>query len=212
MSFPPGQTRFQRKTPPAGKKTARRTYIDPDAFILMRHRAFLTVQQTSELLDVTKKTVLNWEQGKSPIPYMAYRVLKMKVGYVFDDEFFKDWFVRGDTFWSPEGRGFKPHELRYISHYFWMGRKWLSERQAAKTHKLLNATIESGVASGVSPTSPPDRRQPLAGTRAVGEAGTRTPCGVAPLREPASEVAALLSLQERPADFERFLEALGIEG
>jgi DNA-binding XRE family transcriptional regulator len=210
MSFPPGQTRFQRKSPQIAQKKSRRTYIDPNDFYLMRHRAFLTIQQASELLDVTVKTVMNWEKGISPIPYTAYRVLKMEAGYVFNDEHFKDWFVKGDTFWSPEGRGFKPHELRYISHYFWMGRQWLSEGQAAKPSNPLNATIESGVASGVSPTSPPVWGQPLAGAQPVSEAGTRTPCGVAPLRELAFESAASLSQQERPADFERFLESLGI--
>ena len=123
-------TKKVRTTAISGRKNGSRIYIDPSDFVLMRHRAFLTIPQAARALDVTTKTVLNWEQGKSRIPYAAYRVLKLKVGYVFDDEHFGDWFTRGNTLWSPEGRAFQPHELRYIGSYFWMARQWLAERQA----------------------------------------------------------------------------------
>jgi len=77
----------------------------------MRHRAFLTIQQAAKLLDVIQRTLQNWENGRVRIPYTAYRVLKIKVGYGFDDEHYDDWFARGDTLWSPKGCGFKQHEL-----------------------------------------------------------------------------------------------------
>lgn len=172
-----------------------RIYIDPEDFNLMRHRAFLTTQQAAELLDVTHKTVQNWEKGRVRIPYTAYRVLKIKVGYVFDDKYFKDWFVRDDTLWSPEGRGFKPHELRYIASYFWMARRWLAERQAAKDLNQLKFTIERGAASNGSPTL---------------RVGTLPLCGAAPLHEKPHELVRPLSLQEKPPEFEKFLRELGI--
>jgi len=59
-----------------------RIYIDPADFYLMRRRAFLTTQQAAELLDVTHKTLQNWEKGRVRIPYTAYRVLKIKVGCI----------------------------------------------------------------------------------------------------------------------------------
>ena len=34
------------------------------------------------LLDVTHRTLQNWEKGCVRIPYAAYQVLKIKVGYV----------------------------------------------------------------------------------------------------------------------------------
>ena len=84
-------------TPKKRKNNARsgalkspRIYIDPADFYLMRHRAFLTTQQAAELLDVTHRTLQNWEKGRVRIPYTAYRVLKIKVGYVFEDEHFED--------------------------------------------------------------------------------------------------------------------------
>ncbi len=172
-------------------------YIDPNDFYLMRRRAFLTTLEASKLLDVTHKTLQNWEKGRSRIPYTAYRVLKIKVGYVFDDEFFKDWFVRGDTLWSPENRGFKPHELRYLSNYLWMARRWLAERRASKNlHSALDLSLERGAASNGSPTL-------RAGTLPLG--------GSALLHDISQDVERLLGLQkEKPPEFEKFLRELGI--
>lgn len=186
----------------SGKNKARlnalkspRIYIDPDDFYLMRRRAHLTTEQAAKMLDVTHRTLQNWEKGRVRIPYTAYRVLKIKVGYVFDDAYFGDWFVRDDTLWSPEGRGFKPHELRYISNYFWMARRWLAERKAAKELELLQSTIERGAASDGSPTL---------------RAGTLPSCGAAPLQNTPQEASLPLSLQEKPPEFEKFLRELGI--
>jgi DNA-binding XRE family transcriptional regulator len=69
MTWRANKTKFPKMPVPKGRKNGSRTYIDPEAFILMRHRAFLTTQQAAELLDVTHRTVLNWEKGKSRIPY-----------------------------------------------------------------------------------------------------------------------------------------------
>ena len=203
MTWRANKSRFPKMPKPKDAKKQARIYIDPSDFNLMRHRAFLTTQQTAELLDVTHRTVLNWEKGKARIPYTAYRVLKMKVGYVFNDEHFHDWFVKGDTLWSPEGRGFKPQELRYIANYFWMARQWLAERRAMKSkpNPPLNFNISNGAASDVSPTSPGRLCQP-------GVAGTLTSCGAAPRHEALPELDASLSQQKRPRDFEKFLETL----
>lgn len=172
-----------------------RIYIDPNDFYLMRRRASLDVKQAAQALDVTEKTIQNWEKGRVRIPYTAYRVIKIKAGYVFDDKYFKDWFVRGDTLWSPENRGFKPHELRYIANYFWMARRWLAERRASKDFELLKATIARGAASNGSPTL---------------RAGTLPSCGAAPLHEPPPKLERSYGLQERPPEFEAFLHELGI--
>ncbi len=219
MSKRSDKSRLLSIAAPKHRKNGSRVYIDPSDFYLMRRRAFLTTEKAAKLLDVTHRTLLNWEKGKSRIPYTAYRVLKIKVGYVFDDEHFNDWFVKEDTLWSPEGRGFKPHELRYISHYFWMARHWLAERQLLKPPidapaKLprdsatfsrlhgLDSTIASEAASGVSP-APSGKLQP-------DKAGALTPCGATPLRELAVKNVTLQLTEQRPKDFERFLETLGI--
>lgn len=190
----------QRTSKLQNRKNTSRVYIDPSDFVLMRHRAFLKVNEAALLLDVTTKTILNWEQGKSRIPYTAYRVLKLKVGYVFDDTYFGDWFTRGNTLWSPEGRAFQAHELRYIGSYFWMARQWLAERQAKPQ---LPAEIPAGAASDVSPALPASHAMP-------GKAGTLTSSGVSPRREMVSVKDTSLAFSGKSPDFERFLERLGI--
>ena len=172
-----------------------RVYIDPDDFHLMRPRACLTTLEASKLLYVTHKTLQNWEKGRVRIPYTAFRVLKIKVGYMFDDEYFKDWFVKGDTLWSPENRGFKPHELRYISSYFWMACRWLADRAETKALERLSAEIQLGAASNGSPTL-------RVGTLPLGDS--------APLHTPPQKLEKPHSLQEKPPEFERFLRELGI--
>ena len=197
-----------RTTTINGRKNGSRIYIDPDDFVLMRHRAFLTIPQAARALDVTTKTVLNWEQGKSRIPYAAYRVLKLKVGYVFDDEHFGDWFTRGNTLWSPEGRAFQPHELRYISHYFRMARMWLAERQAKPLKNNFNPTIPNGAASDVSPAS--DAASRATALMAGAEAVHRTSCDATPRRDTRSVKEPSQVYRENSLDFEKFLERLGI--
>jgi DNA-binding transcriptional regulator YiaG len=207
MTIKPNPARKHVKCRKSGTIKSSRIYIDPSDFYLMRRRAFLTTLEASKLLDVTHKTLQNWEKGRSRIPYTAYRVLKIKVGYVFNDDFFKDWFVRGDTIWSPENRGFKPHELRYLSNYLWMARRWLAERQAAKNlDRVLNTTIQRGAASNGSPAPALPRLEAL-----LAGAGTLPLCGATPLHDLSQDVERLLVLQkQKPPEFERFLRELGI--
>ena len=68
----------QLKTTKSGSFKSPRIYIWPNDFYLMRRRAFLTTLEASKLLDVTHKTLQNWEKWRVRIPYTAYRVLKIK--------------------------------------------------------------------------------------------------------------------------------------
>ena len=187
------------------RKNGSRIYIDPSDFVLMRHRAFLKVGETARLLDVTPKTIENWERGRTRIPYTAFRVLKLKVGYVFDDEYFGEWFTRDNILWSPEGRAFYAHELRYIGSYFWMARQWLAERQA---QNQLKATISAGAASNVSPAASATRHAAADGVAMA--AVRRTSCDATPRREPLSVKDTSLVFKGKTPDFEKFLERLGI--
>lgn len=111
-------------------------WIDPEDFFVMRCRAGLTLKSAATLLDVTARTVRNWEQGMTAIPYSAYRLLKLVNGYVFTSPSWDGWFVRGDTLYSPSQRGFKPHELMYLSNYMSMARQWLKEREVSRQSRI----------------------------------------------------------------------------
>lgn len=205
-------TRKSKRRPLQDAKKTPRLYIDPSEFYLMRRRAFLSTQEAAAYLDVSHRTILNWEKGRSPIPFMALKVLKMKAGYVLSGEHFAEWFVRDDTLWSPEGRAFKPHELRYIANYFWMARQWLAER--AKERKCQNqkpnaAITASAAASVVSPALSPDRHLPQAGTLRHGDfAGTLTTFGAEPRRDMPQKIDDRIRLQEKPKGFDAFLAKL----
>ncbi len=187
---------------------SRRVYIAPSDFHLMRRRAFLTTEEAAKLLDVTHKTLQNWEKGRVRIPYTAYRVLKIKVGYLFNDDHFKDWFVRGDTLWSPEGTGFKPHELRYISNYFWMARQWLKERAAMpKGIVAANAPTVETQTSFATRVAKPSELESLVHD----EASDATASSGARLHQNQLRLSCKIAgLQEKPPEFEKFLRELGI--
>lgn len=123
-----------------------------------------------------RRTLQNWEKCRVRIPYTAYQVLKIKVGYVFGDKYLGDWLVRGDTLWSPEGHGFKPHELICIANDFWIARRWLAERSAVKDVNQLKLTSERGVVSNGSPTL---------------RLGTLPSCAAAPLQNMLKAVTSL---------------------
>lgn len=93
------------------------------------------------MLQVTARTIMHWEEGKTRIPYSAFKLLRLRANGEFLNDAWKGWVIRGDTLWSPVGRPFRQHELTYISHYFQMARFWQkdyalrnSARQAVKTH------------------------------------------------------------------------------
>ena len=119
-----------------------------------------------------------------------------------------------------KGGGFKPHELRYISHYFWMARQWLKERAAIKIDNLANSTTTLS-SQAPPPCSTNDKNQTFLATRVA------KPSQDEPLEnDEASDAIAssgarlhpnislsnrqFASLQERPPEFEKFLRELGI--
>ncbi len=116
-----------------------RKWIDPEDFYLMRRRAGLSIDAAASYLNVTARTIRNWEQGKTNIPYACYRLLKFVNGYVFTSTSWDGWFIRDDTLYSPSQRAFKPHELTYLSNYMWMARKWLQEHQEHRKQSLVYA-------------------------------------------------------------------------
>lgn len=116
-----------------------RKWIDPEDFYLMRRRAGFTVDAAAIYLNVTARTIRNWEKGKTNIPYATYRLLKFVNGYVFTSSSWDGWFIRDDTLYSPTQRAFKPHELTYLSNYMWMARKWLQEHQESRRQSLVYA-------------------------------------------------------------------------
>jgi len=148
------------------KKKARK-YIDPDAFHLARHKAGLTMQQAALELDVDVRTIRNYENGVSKIPYPSFRLLRLLANYQLVGKGWHDWSFGQNKLWSPEGRSFEVHELRYIATYIGIAKHYL------KT-KRQDQTIES-----------------VPSVRGMASVATAT-AGVSPCHESESEIRELL--------------------
>jgi DNA-binding transcriptional regulator YiaG len=147
-------------------------WIDPEKFRIARLRAGLKQVQAADMLDVSVKTLRNWEESRSPVPYAAFRVMRLMGGYLLAGKAWEGWTLKDDQLFSPEGRSFKPHELRYISNYFTMARLFLKSRDSLKTQTPELSTAASEAASSVSP---------IPSASPIGT-GTLTPAGAGPLR------------------------------
>ncbi len=109
----------------------KRQWIDSEDFYTVRRRAGLTPGQAAEMLQVTTRTLRNWENGSSRIPYAAYRLMRLFAGHAIVDKAWDGWSIYQGVLYGPAGRGFEPHQLNYLGNYLWMARQWLKERAAA---------------------------------------------------------------------------------
>lgn len=98
-------------------KTKKRKYISPDEFYVARRKAGLTVKLAAETIDIDERTIRNWENGKSKIPYAAFRLIRLMAGYSIIGKGWENWSFWRGKLCSPEGREFQEHEMHYIGHY-----------------------------------------------------------------------------------------------
>jgi DNA-binding transcriptional regulator YiaG len=110
--------------------------IDNEQFREIRMMNRLSISDVAKLLQVTQRTVANWESGSSRIPYSAFKLLRYYASGALLPDAWKGWTIKGDTLWSPVGRPFRQHELNYISNYFTMARYWQSDYELRSARKL----------------------------------------------------------------------------
>ncbi len=103
---------------------SRRRWIDRHDFADLRRAAGLTRMEAAEALDVTVRTIQNWETGGARIPWMAYRMLRILRGYALPGLAWEGWTLRGAKLFSPAGRGFDARQLETIEHVFAQARLW----------------------------------------------------------------------------------------
>lgn len=103
---------------------SRRRWIDPQDFRDMRKRADLTRKQAADALNVSGRTIQNWENGGARIPWMAYRMLRILGGSALPGKAWEGWTVCGDMLYAPNGRRFDANMLEQIEQVFAMARLW----------------------------------------------------------------------------------------
>jgi len=111
-------------------------WIEPQDFRDARREARLTRAEAANALDVTPRTIQNWETGGARIPWMAMRMLRILRGYALPGVHWEGWTVRGDTLYAPNGWHFDATSLMHLEHVFAMSRLWkqmYSRQGRAKT-------------------------------------------------------------------------------
>jgi DNA-binding XRE family transcriptional regulator len=101
-----------------------RRWIEPQDFRDLRGRADLKRYQVAALLDVTTRTIQNWETGGARIPWMAYRLLRILAGYALPGKAWQGWTIHGDRLYAPNGRWFDANSMEHLEQVFAMSRLW----------------------------------------------------------------------------------------
>jgi DNA-binding XRE family transcriptional regulator len=101
-----------------------RRWIEPQDFRDLRRMADLKRYQVAELLDVTARTIQNWETGGARIPWMAFKMLRILAGYSLPGKAWEGWTIHGDRLYAPNGRWFDANSMQQIEQVFAMARLW----------------------------------------------------------------------------------------
>ncbi len=130
---------------------SRRKWIDPQDFRDLRRQAGLKRTEAAKALDVTVRTIQNWETGGARIPWMAYRMLRIQRGFALPSKHWEGWTIDRDTLYAPNGRHFTAAELQHLEQVFSMARLWqkiYAESCRAKTasHVLLFPVLDQTTA------------------------------------------------------------------
>ena len=122
------------------RKSSRR-WIEPRDFVDLRKQAGLTRREAAKELDVTQRTIQNWETGGARIPWMAHRMLRILRGYALPDIYWEDWTLQGRELLSPNGRAFDAAWLLNIEHVFAQARLWRQMYARSGIQKTASTVI-----------------------------------------------------------------------
>jgi DNA-binding XRE family transcriptional regulator len=117
-----------------------RRWIEPQDFRDLRRLADLKRFQAAELLDVTPRTIQNWETGGARIPWMAYRMLRILTGFALPGKAWEGWTLHRDRLIAPNGRWYEANTLQQIEQVFGMARLWrqdYAKKQRKPAAKVL---------------------------------------------------------------------------
>ena len=120
---------------------SRRRWIDPHDFADLRKQSGLTRSEAAKALDVTPRTIQNWETGGARIPWMAYRMLRILRGFALPCSAWEGWTLRGRTLYSPTGRSFDAVWLQNMEHVFAQAKLWRQMYSASGLAKTASTVV-----------------------------------------------------------------------
>ena len=121
---------------------SRRRWIDPQDFRDLRRESGLTRWEAAKELDVTPRTIQNWETGGARIPWMAYRMLRILRGYALPGLHWEGWTVRGDKLSPPAGRPFDAGNLLHLGLVFGQAKLWRQMYSRSGRAKTAQTVVE----------------------------------------------------------------------
>lgn len=116
-------------------------WIDPRDFRDLRRMSGLTRKQAADELDVTPRTIQNWETGGARIPWMAYRMLRILRGYALPGADWEGWTVQGRNLYGPTGRQYDAQWLVQVESVFAQARLWRQMYAASGRRKTAETVI-----------------------------------------------------------------------
>jgi DNA-binding XRE family transcriptional regulator len=116
-------------------------YIDPQDFSDLRKQSGLTRREAAVALDVTPRTIQNWETGGARIPWMAYRMLRILRGFGLPGVDWQGWTFHCGKLYAPNGRWFDANLLEQVERVYSMARLW--RQDAARRRPPVAAVVVS---------------------------------------------------------------------
>jgi len=118
-------------------------WADPEQFYVERVSAGLSQVQACEYLGVTRRTMYNWENGKTRIPVPAFKLLRMRARSIVHVEGWDGWrYARDGALVTPDGRTFQPWELQNLQLVVSLSRRYMEERRIKPAPVTATAAAE----------------------------------------------------------------------
>ncbi|WP_244665535.1 VC1465 family Xer recombination activation factor [Xanthomonas phaseoli] len=118
-----------------------------------RYRLRLTHLTAAKLLDVSVRTVQNWESGRTRIPHSAFKLVRLLASCKhLDGPAWKNFHVRGDTLITPEGHTFPAADLAWWSLLFRQAEAFRTLSRQKRQAERAHATAGSGLALAPAPS------------------------------------------------------------
>lgn len=72
-------------------------------------------RSAAKFFRVTPRTMLNWEAGRTAIPFPAFKLLRLMLRSELPGKDWQGWCFNQGTLWSPEGHGYTPRDFGWLS-------------------------------------------------------------------------------------------------
>ena len=114
-----------------------------------------------KFLHVTERCLRNWECGRHPVPYAAFRLMRITCYMELPGKDWHGWHLGASKLWTPEGHALNPHDAKWWS---------LLCRRAECGSKALRELAVLKAQAGHPSTSMP-AAHPAPGTPFTGDTG-----------------------------------------